>query len=255
MSGVREREAFLRRFHDTHPGITSRALARAGSYERLAARVPPGDVLDLACGDGALLRLLGPRAVGIDLSRRELATAARAASAASPVSASCHGHAQVLQARAQELPFADRSFDAATCHLAFMLFDEIEAVVAELARVLRPGAPFLALLGGGPSADGDDAFHHFARLMPRGTGFGDRRASTEAGWRELFAVGQPSGWRDLSFERWPLDLGGRFDEVWQFLGASYQLTGAERVRDALRAAFPGEHVPCTVVTYLATVTR
>lgn len=246
MSGVREREAFLRRFHDAHPGITSRALARAGSYERLAARVPAGAVLDLACGDGRLLRLLGPRAIGLDLSRRELAAA----------SGSCVGHAHLVQARAQELPFADRSFDAATCHLAFMLFDEIERVVAELSRVLRPGAPLFALLGGGPSADGDDAFHRFARLMPPSDQrFGDRRASTEAGWRELFGVGRPGGWRDLSFERWPLDLGGPFEEVWRFLGASYQLTEAERVRDELRAAFSGEHVPCTVVTYLATVTR
>jgi SAM-dependent methyltransferase len=246
MSAVREREVFLRRFHDAHPGITSRALARAGSYERLAARAPAGDVLDLACGDGSLLRLLGPRAVGIDLSRRELAAA----------SVWCTGHVHVVQARAQELPFADRSFDAATCHLAFMLFDEIDAVVAELARVLRPGARFLALLGGGPSAEGDDAFHRFAQLMPPSDQrFGDRRASTQAGWRELFGVDRPGGWRDLAFERWPLELGGRFDDVWRFLGASYQLTEADRVRDELRAAFPGEHVPCTVVTYLATVTR
>ena len=231
-----ERERFLRAFHDAQPGITSRALARTGAYERFAARVPPGCVLDLACGDGTLLRALGPRAVGLDLSAAELERA----------------RSPVVRGRAQELPFADASFDAVTCHLAFMLFDEIEHVVAELARVLKPGAPFLALLGGGPSADGDDAFHRFATLLPRGGGFGDRRASTEAGWLELFA-----GWRDLAFERWPLDLGGSFDDVWQFLGASYQLPAAEhdRVRAELRAAFPGEHVPCTVVTYFASVTR
>src|SRR5690606_37483161 len=157
----------------------------------------------------------------------------------------------LVQARAQALPFRDRAFDAATCHLAFMLFDDIESVVAELSRVLRPGAPFLALLGGGPSADGEDAFHRFADLLPRSElRFGDRRASSEAGWAELFAT-----WRDLHLERWPLDLGGSFDEVWRFLAASYQLREAERVRAELRAAFPGDHVPCTVVTYFATVTR
>jgi SAM-dependent methyltransferase len=242
MSAVNEREQFLRAFHDAHPGITSAALARTGCYERLAARVPAGDVLDLACGDGRLLRLLGSRAIGLDLSRGELAVASSTG--------------QVVQARAQALPFCDHRFDAATCHLAFMLFDDVEVVVSELSRVLRPGARFLALLGGGPSAEGDDAFHRFARLMPRsGRRFGDRRASTEAGWRELFAIGRPDGWRDLAFERWPLDLGGRFDEVWRFLGASYQLADAERVRDALREEFPGQYVPCTVVTYLATVTR
>lgn len=159
-----------------------------------------------------------------------------------------------MQGRAQELPFADATFAAATCHLAFMLFDDLEQVVAELRRVLVPGAPFLALLGGGPTGDGDDAFHAFARLLPPGRGFGDRRASTEAGWHELFIA---TGWRDLVFERWPIDLSGSFDEVWAFLGSSYQLrTGdSDRTREVLRAQFPGEHVPCTVACYFASVTR
>lgn len=242
MAGVTERESFLRAFHDAQPGITSRAFGRGGSYAHLAARVPQGRVLDLACGDGTLLALLGPRAIGLDISRGEL----ERARARDPGM-----RGRLVQARAQALPFRDACFDAATCHLAFMLFDDIELVVAELARVLKPGAPFLALLGGGPTADGDDAFHRFAELLPRtALSFGDRRASSEAGWAELFAT-----WRDLRFERWPLDLGGRFDDVWRFLAASYQLRDGERVRDALRAAFPGEHVPCTVVTFFATVTR
>lgn len=238
MSAVSERERFLRDFHDARPGITSSAMARGGSYARLAARVPPGRVLDVACGDGTLLELLGPRAIGIDLSRGELDRARS------------RDTIGIVQARAQALPFRDQSFDAATCHLAFMLFEDIELVVAELTRVLRPSAPFLALLGGGPSADGNDAFHHFATLLPRGQGFGDRRASTEAGWHQLFI-----GWDDITFERWPIDLGGSFDEVWTFLAASYQLHDAERIRAELREAFPGTHVPCTAVTYCASARR
>ena len=89
-----------------------------------------------------------------------------------------------------------------------------------------------------------------AQLLPRGQGFGDRRASTEVGWQELFA-----GWRDISFERWPLDLGGSFDDVWRFLASSYQLRDSERVRGDLRAAFPTDPVPCTVVTWCAIATR
>jgi SAM-dependent methyltransferase len=250
MRDVRERERWIRAFHDAQPGITSRALARAGSYERLAAKVPrDARVLDLACGDGTLLARLGSRAVGIDVSRGELDRARDTS-------------ANLVQARAQELPFADASFDAATCHLAFMLFDDIELVVAELARVLRPGAPFVALLGGGPTADGHDAFHRFLDLLTRTKAAGpaadplitrsDRRASTEAGWRELFA-----GWRDITFERWPLDLGGSFDDVWTFLSSAYQFRADyhDDVRTQLRRAFPGERVPCSVVTYCATVTR
>jgi len=234
-----DREEQLRAFHARRPGVTSRAFRHGGSYERLAARVPQGGrVLDLACGDGTLLGLLGPRAIGVDLSREELSLA------------SC----TVVQSRAQALPFRGGAFSAATCHLAFMLFDDLDAVVAELTRVLAPGAPFLALLGGGPTADGDDAFHAFARSLPRGGSFGDPRASTEVGWRQLFRA----GWRDIAFERWELDLSGTFDEVWAFLGSSYQLAAHAAPGDiehVLRAAFPGDRVPCRVATYLATVVR
>ncbi|HEY5921941.1 MAG TPA: class I SAM-dependent methyltransferase [Kofleriaceae bacterium] len=260
---VRERERFLQAFHDAQPGITSRGFARSGSYERLAARVPAGCVLDLGCGDGTLLRLLGPDAVGIDIAREDIVRAKRTGTGGGGTGGGGTGGGArtgpgagpaVLRARAQQLPFADRSFDAAICHLAFMLFDDVECVVDELARVLRPDARFVALLGGGPTADGHDAFHRFASLLPRGDGFGvgDKRASSESGWHELFA-----GWRDISFERWPLDLGGTFDEVWTFLSSSYQLRDVdrERIRVELRAAFPGERVPCMVATYCATATR
>lgn len=218
------REAIVREFHEAHPGATSAALARGGSYERLWSRVTGTRILDLACGDHPM-----PGAVGLDLVRER---------------------GVAVQGRAQELPFADAAFDAVVCHLAFMLFDDIEQVVREIRRVLAPGGSFHALLGGGPTAAGDDAFHGFVELLPRGGALGDPRARSEAGWRELF--GQP-----VEFERWAIDLSGSFDEVWQFLGASYQLVDREpdRVREALRARFPGERVPCTVACYYAIITR
>ncbi len=253
-----EREAFLRAFHAANPAATSRALARGGSYERLAARAratmglrPDARVLDLACGDGHLLRLMGTRAIGIDIALEDLHIACGSSSDSASGSRP-RGH-HVAQARAQALPFAAQSFDAITCHLAFMLFDDLESVVGQLTRVLRPGASFIALLGGGPTADGADTFHTFASMLPRaGRSFGDRRASSEAGWRELFSA---RDWRDLSFERWELDLSGSFDDVWRFLGSSYQLADAERVRTALREKFPGARVPLSIATYCATAIR
>ncbi len=237
---VTEHERFLRDFHASHPGITAQAMERGGSYDRLAARIDGGRVLDLACGDGALLARLPPGAIGLDLSREELGSTTRA-----------------VQGRAQQLPFAAGSFDTVTCHLAFMLFDEPNAVVAELARVLVPGGRFIALLGGGPVADGDDAFHRFLTgLRPRiatPRRFGDPRAKSEAGWRELFA-----GWNPPVFERWELDLGGTFDEVWAFLGASYEVPAAEAgaIRGELAAMYSGTaRVPCRVVTWCAEVIR
>jgi SAM-dependent methyltransferase len=229
---VSDREAFLRRFHAARPGITSAALARGDSYDRLAAAVPAGArVLDLGCGDDHLVRRL-PDAIGVDLAP------ARGAPGAS----------RLVQARAQALPFAAASFGAAVSHLAFMLFDDLDAVVGELRRVVAPGGTFAAILGGGPTADGDDAFHRFLALArPSGLRFGDRRASSPDGWRALFH-------REPSFTRFELDLSGPFAGVWGFLGASYQLADADRdrVAAALRAAF-ADPVPCRVVLWLATV--
>ena len=157
-----------------------------------------------------------------------------------------------IQALAQALPFADATFDAVACHLAFMLFDDLDAVVDELTRVTKPAGTFIALLGGGPTADGDDAFHAFATMLSAGRGFGDRRAKSEEGWRSLFL---PRGWRDVTFERWEVDVSGTFDEVWAFLGASYSLVDEAGARAALRAQFPGERVPCRMACYVGSARR
>jgi len=218
-------ESYLRAFHAARPGVTSAALARGGTYDALAAAVAGARrVLDLGCGDAHLVSLI-PGAIGLDL-----------APAADP---------RIVQGRAQQLPFAERSFDAVVCHLAFMLFDELDRVVAELRRVT---GRFAAILGGGPTADGDDAFHRFlalAELEPRA--LGDPRARTPAGWHALF------GTPPERFERLVVDLAGPFDDVWRFLGASYQLRDPEATRERLRAAYPHDPVPCRVVCYLATV--
>jgi len=235
-----ESEDFLQAFHAARPGITARAFARGRSYERLAALVANATrVLDLACGDGALLAHMSANAIGVDRSRAELSRVRRTA-----------------VARAQALPFATNAFDAVTCHLAFMLFDDLPAVVRELERVLVPGGDFIALLGGGPTADGNDAFHRFLEILgPRTTPrLGDPRTKSEAGWSELMPR-----WTVHPFERWALDLSGSFDQVWQFLGASYEVTQDREpvVRQQLRAACSdyGDHIPCTAVTYLARATR
>jgi SAM-dependent methyltransferase len=264
------REAWLRRWHAARPGSTSAALARGGTYERLAALVPPGArVLDLGAGDGYLCELLaarGARPVGVDVSREELALLRRRAG----------GSLCGVAARAQALPFVAGAFDACVCHLAFMLMEDAPAVARELARVLAPGGWFAAVLGGGPviepaggagaspaggAAGGaaGDAFHRFLALAGsrfRAPGLGDPRARSERGWRELLP-----GW-EIAFERWEVDLAGTFDEVWRFLGASYQLPreDAAAVRAELAAAVADltdadGRVPCRMVTWLATARR
>ena len=85
-------------------------------------------VLDLACGTGDLCRTLteaGHDPVGVDFSAGML----RAARTDAPL----------LRADAMQLPFADATFDGVTCGFALRNFAALAPVLAECARVLRPG--------------------------------------------------------------------------------------------------------------------
>ena len=95
----------------------------------------PGDgrCLDLGCGTGvpsAAVAELGWSVVGVDISA-DLLAAARTRGI------------EAVQAPADVLPFADGSFDAAVSVLTHTDIDAFAAAVAEVARVLRPGAPFV----------------------------------------------------------------------------------------------------------------
>ncbi len=109
--------------------------------------VPNAVVLDLACGAGVLCDLVArsrePRQIlGADFTRPELERAVlRAPSAV------------VVQARAQNLPFADASIDVVLCHMALMLFDDVEGVLREIGRVLRPGGTFGAVTNAATGLD------------------------------------------------------------------------------------------------------
>ncbi len=101
-------------------------------WRRRAVRalgLPAGSpVLDLACGTGDFLRILdsaGLRAVGVDLSWGMLTAG--------------HTGRPRAQADGSALPVADSTMDGVTCGYALRNFTDLEAVLAELARVVRPG--------------------------------------------------------------------------------------------------------------------
>jgi MPBQ/MSBQ methyltransferase len=102
---------------------------------------PPRDgprprALDAGCGSGfqtALLERLGYETHGVDIAPRLLALAHRR------VPSSMLGLASV-----EALPYRDASFDAAACCGSTLSFvDDPLAALAELARVLKPGARLL----------------------------------------------------------------------------------------------------------------
>lgn len=113
----------------------------------LVSRVEAGSgdtVLDVATGTAAvaieLVRRHGCEVVGIDQSAEMLA-AGRARVAA----AGLGDRIRLEPGRAEELPYQDASFDALTFTYLLRYVDAPEAVLAELARVVRPGGTIAML--------------------------------------------------------------------------------------------------------------
>ena len=97
----------------------------------ILSRAPRGAALDAACGTGrhaAHLRELGYDVVGVDATEAMLDVARAKVPDAT-------FHVGTLEA----LPVEDRSVDVVTCSLALTHVEDIVPVVAEFARVLRPG--------------------------------------------------------------------------------------------------------------------
>jgi ubiquinone/menaquinone biosynthesis C-methylase UbiE len=95
-----------------------------------------GVALDAGCGHGAqtaLLRSIGYETHGVDIAGRLLALARRR-----------HPNVALAQADLAQLPYGDASFDAVSCAGSTLSFvADPDAVLRELARVLRPGARLL----------------------------------------------------------------------------------------------------------------
>jgi 2-polyprenyl-6-hydroxyphenyl methylase/3-demethylubiquinone-9 3-methyltransferase len=97
------------------------------------------DVLDLGCAGGFMAEALaarGARVTGIDPARRAVAAArARSRKTGSGV--------RYLVAAGEQLPVADASFDIVVCVDVLEHVSNLQAVLAEVGRVLRPGGLFL----------------------------------------------------------------------------------------------------------------
>ncbi len=120
-----------------------REVVLPGTLRLLAAQ--SGDhVLDLACGQGVLCRLLaakGIAATGVDAAA-ELIRSARARAVTTDA-----GATQFHIADARELPFlTDASFSSAACVLAIQNMHPLGPVFSEAARLLKPGGRLVIVM-------------------------------------------------------------------------------------------------------------
>ena len=128
----------LHRMNRSHADVTNWALGHIDFSGASRA-------LDIGCGGGAtmarMLRLMDGRdgtVCGVDYSETSCEE-----SRAFNAEAIAAGRAEVLQADVESLPFADGSFDVAVTVESFYFWPRPQADLAEVARVLAPGAHFL----------------------------------------------------------------------------------------------------------------
>jgi SAM-dependent methyltransferase len=136
----------------------------------LIETLPPGTVLDAACGTGryaAILAGRGHEVIGVDQSGAML-----------DIARTKLPSARFLEGDLTALPLASRSVDAVVCALALVHVPEVASTLREFARVLRPGGrlvisdvhPFLVTLGwqaqfpAQDGGDGEDPQRGFMRL-------------------------------------------------------------------------------------------
>jgi demethylmenaquinone methyltransferase / 2-methoxy-6-polyprenyl-1,4-benzoquinol methylase len=164
---------------------------------------PADSVLDVASGTGAvaleLARRYGCRVTGVDQSPEMLDIARRRVGE----------HIELVEARAEALPFEDATYDGLTFTYLLRYVDDPAAAMRELARVVRPGA-------------------HVAMLEF----FVPAHPLTRASWEIYVRAGLPvlgrlisPGWREVGtflgpsirdfWRRWPLE---RLLEAWRDAG-------------------------------------
>ena len=130
-------EAFFAYFYDNMTAGTEKAGLRA--HRRVLLAKASGRVLEIGGGTGANLPFYGPGVASLTITEPSEPMARR-------LQRRLDQHeltAEVVRARAEELPFDDGSFDAAESTLVLCTVSDQERAFSELARVLRPGGSLL----------------------------------------------------------------------------------------------------------------
>lgn len=215
-------ETFLKEFHKKNPSCTPAAFLHGytsdglSSYDYLTSHLLENNktatIIDLACGDATLAKKIiehhGSKinVIGIDMSTGELDVARKKLP-----------EVTFIEAKAQDIPIKNESADFILCHMAFMLMDNIEKVVEEIHRCLKPKGIFSAIVGG--KFEPSPIYDIFLDLLDNAlqeenkswlSQLGDKRTRSNEGLISLFNEAKFSEVKieefKLIFHRDPVDL-------------------------------------------------
>lgn len=186
-------------------------------------------VLDLASGTGQPALTLAGRVqpagsvTGVDLSSEMLAVANQRSHARGI------SNLTLREADIENLDFADASFDAATCRWGLMFCPDPSAAIAEVNRILRPGARFATVTWDAPAKN--PFFTLLTQILPRFTTMPQPDPGAPGPFRladidELRRYFQEAGFRDIQAESSPMQMPfSSAEEYWQCatdLGAPFR---------------------------------
>jgi ubiquinone/menaquinone biosynthesis C-methylase UbiE len=207
-------------------------------------------VLDLGSGTGypALLagQTVGPggNVIGMDLAEQMLQAAERKASALTL------SNITFRTGDVTNLPFETDSFDAVTTRFCLMFLPEIPKAVAEIARVLKPGAWIAAAVWSAPEKNPYlkipiDVIKQFIELPPPDpTAPGIFRLAKPG---ELAGMFQQAGFRDIGEQEFLgdvgfsaadeyfsslMDIAAPIQNLWAKLGPAQQTEARQRIIDS-----------------------
>jgi ubiquinone/menaquinone biosynthesis C-methylase UbiE len=111
---------------------------------------PDDRLLDVGCGGGVFLQRAletGCSGTGLDHSRTMVRLGRSRVGA----------EAEIVEGKAEALPFPDGAFTAVSCLVAFFFFADPAQVLREMRRVLEPGRGRVAIMTTAPEAKGTPA--------------------------------------------------------------------------------------------------
>jgi SAM-dependent methyltransferase len=216
-------------------------------------------ILDIGTGTGtlaiaALRRWPHVDVIGIDASREMAAAADREADRF--LDPADRGRFETRVSFADDLPFADRSFDAAMSSFVFQLVPSRPRALREARRVLRPGGTlaYVTWMTGGPEftpdIDLDDALDEVGIGPREGDDWSRDVEGPEGAIRELRRAGFADATAEATMLEHPFSIDGyvafitRFDEAdtYESLDADERETFERSLRTRLARRNPDELV-------------